>query len=115
MANHLKENQFSTLIKPPSHLSSLGTVVVGVVSGEGGGGGGTVPVTAGLCYCSITMVMLLLIGMHRSTMEAAACIPLAYGWVVFGPNVVLAEAILRVVVLMVACLFLMMAMRWLTS
>ena len=70
------------------------------------------PVTAGLCYCSITMVMLLLIGMHRSTMVAAACIPLAYGWVVFGPNVVLAEAILRVVVLMVACLFLMMAMRW---
>ena len=70
------------------------------------------PVTAGLCYCSITMVMLLLIGMHCSTMVAAACIPLAYGWVVFGPNVVLAEAILRVVVLMVACVFLMMAMRW---
>ena len=69
------------------------------------------PVTSGLCYCGLTMAMLLLIGAHRSTIVAAVCIPLAYGWVAFGSHVPLADAILRVGILMVGCLLLLVAMR----
>ena len=59
------------------------------------------PVTSGLCHCSLTMAMLLLIGVHRSTIVATACIPLAYGCVLFGPNIVWFAAMLRVVMLLV--------------
>ena len=70
------------------------------------------PVTAGLCFCGITMAMLLLIGVHRSTIVAAACIPLAYGWVAFGPHVLFVDAMFRVGMLIVACLLLLVAMRF---
>ena len=72
------------------------------------------PLTAGLCYCGMTMAMLLLIGVHRSSIVAAACIPLAYGWIAFAPHVLLADVMFRVGLLLVGCLLLLVAMRFVT-
>ena len=102
MAKHSLATVYSEISDNPVALQELQEYVRGAT---------VEPVTAGLCYCGMTMAMLLLIGVHRSTIVAAACIPLAYGWVAFGPHVLLADAIFRVGILMVACLLLLVAMR----
>ena len=103
MAKHSLATVYSEISQNPVALQELQEYIKG---------SNMEPVTAGLCYCGMTMAMLLLIGVHRSTMVAVACIPLAFGWAAIRPNVEFAGAIFRVGVLMVGCLLLLVAMRF---
>ena len=67
--------------------------------------------STGLAFCGIVMVMLLVVGVHRTTIVATALIPVAFGCALLGGSVAIVPAAFRVALLALSCMFLLLAMR----